>query len=363
MCPWGLMFAASLKTLQKRTSELLKGGEAAACVPEDTCFSARDVLLTPPSEVEGFAALPNSVLVLYEVQNDSDRDKEGACFVLPPGDGGYITGAHVRAHFPVQGNFHFRFKVPTPDGSFGGYVWTDLNGDEDLVPAYRGGIAMRALRLPGEAAVACSRPGIVPSSSAATLSSTSRGMASPSASPVMSPSSSFANDLMEMGGGGSGPAAVSSRAPAPEAPPPPPVKMPDRNELVKARLAAEAAAVEAAVETMQKRTEVETQQKAAKVAASARLAEELDRWAKTADGQNWKDIRTLLSTLHTVIWPNSGWKELSLSELMANQSNVKKYYVRAILLAHADKQKDADADQQARADRIFQALNEAFKAA
>merc|ERR1719203_1322397 len=91
------------------------------------------------------------------------------------------------------------------------------------------------------------------------------------------------------------------------------------------------------------------------------LAAEMDCWAKMPDGQSYKDIKVLLSTLHTVTWPNSGWKECPLSELVTNESNIKKYYRKAILLAHPDKHSDTSPTQQVRADRIFQALNEAFK--
>merc|ERR1712203_76548 len=91
---------------------------------------------------------------------------------------------------------------------------------------------------------------------------------------------------------------------------------------------------------------------------ACRSSREMTKWAKTPDGQAYKDIKVLLSTLHTVVWPGCSWKELGLSQLMSAGS-VKKQYYKAILIFHPDKQKEAGAEQQVRADRIFQALNEA----
>mmetsp|Transcript_12216 Transcript_12216/g.34912 ORF Transcript_12216/g.34912 Transcript_12216/m.34912 type:complete len:87 (+) Transcript_12216:135-395(+) len=81
-----------------------------------------------------------------------------------------------------------------------------------------------------------------------------------------------------------------------------------------------------------------------------------------SDGQSYKDVKVLLSTLHTVVWPGCQWSELPLSELMSGSGTVKKNYFKAILLFHPDKQGDeADVEQLVRAERIFHALNEAHK--
>lgn len=112
---------------------------------------------------------------------------------------------------------------------------------------------------------------------------------------------------------------------------------------------------------MAEETRKEAQLKADKVESGNKIGSEMDRWAKTPDGQSYKDVKVLLSTLHTVMWPDSGWKELPLSELVSGAAAVKKHYRRAILIVHPDKQKEANPEQQVRADRAFQALNEAFK--
>mmetsp|Transcript_11616 Transcript_11616/g.33815 ORF Transcript_11616/g.33815 Transcript_11616/m.33815 type:complete len:91 (+) Transcript_11616:1236-1508(+) len=86
----------------------------------------------------------------------------------------------------------------------------------------------------------------------------------------------------------------------------------------------------------------------------------MDKWAKTSDG-SYKDIRSLLSTLQDVLWEGHDWKPISLSTLMMSSAEVKKAYRLALILAHPDRHQHASADQQYRAERVFQAINAAWK--
>jgi len=204
----------------------------------------------------------------------------------------------------------------------------------------------------------------------------SRSPSPPSSPPVRPP-----DDLMEMDFGGprtgmqiptatsmslAAPAGmtVSSHSPgsvSPPAAPSPPAQPLDRDQLRREREEREAERVREATNRQQEQLQKETQLKADKVEENNKLAVEMDSWAKTADGQNYKDVKVLISTMHTVLWPDSGWKELPLSELLGGKAAVKKWYYKAILVVHPDKQSEANAEQQVRADRIFQALNHAFK--
>lgn len=154
-------------------------------------------------------------------------------------------------------------------------------------------------------------------------------------------------------------AAAAAAAASAGQPPPKPVVL-DRAKLVAEREAKEKARVDAAAARNTENTQREQQLKADKVTKNNEIGAVMDTWSKTADGQAYKDVKVLLSTLHTVTWPGSPWKELPLTELL-KEGAVKKHYRKAILLVHPDKSKDADPEQQVRADRIFQALNEAFK--
>ncbi|KAL8428776.1 hypothetical protein Efla_004165 [Eimeria flavescens] len=114
------------------------------------------------------------------------------------------------------------------------------------------------------------------------------------------------------------------------------------------------------LQEVEKRRAHEIKQQQDKLALPVELKLELDRWAKTADG-SFKDVRTLLSTMHEVLWPDAAWEPATLSSLMM-PATLKSRFRRALLLAHPDKHQSAPPDRQYRAERIFQALNESFKA-
>jgi len=350
------LFASSLNTLKQRTSQLLENldeqrtsrqerGSGSLSAGEDGC--AADILAYGQQAAEALGCPQDSILVQYEVQNADDEDREPSVFMLSIGGAMSITLAMVRASFPPPGNYHFRFKAPTSDGSFGGWVWIDLASDNDFVPVFNGGIGVKALKLPGGfvAAPVSSMPFAAQNASQASMGSAPAPRAAPN------------GDLMELDLGGAAPRTAAAQAPA--APPKPAAPL-DRAKLVADR---EARMKEEYDEKMRRHEEAkkkEEQDKKAKVDVNDKLSTTLKDWAKTPDGQSFKEIRTLLSTLHTVIWKDSGWPELPLSELVAD-SSIKKNYRKAILLAHPDRHQSASPEQQVRADRIFNALNESFK--
>ncbi|KAL0432230.1 UNVERIFIED_CONTAM: Auxilin-related protein 2 [Sesamum latifolium] len=67
-----------------------------------------------------------------------------------------------------------------------------------------------------------------------------------------------------------------------------------------------------------------------------RIAETLDndikRWAAGKDG----NLRALLSSLQQVLWPECGWRPVSLTDMITSES-VKKVYKKANLCVHPDK--------------------------
>ncbi|XP_009783433.1 J domain-containing protein required for chloroplast accumulation response 1 [Nicotiana tabacum] len=73
------------------------------------------------------------------------------------------------------------------------------------------------------------------------------------------------------------------------------------------------------------------------------------------------NIRSLLSTLQLVLWPESGWKPVALMDLIEG-SAVKRAYQRALLYIHPDKlqQKGAAAHQKYIAEKVFDILQEAW---
>ncbi|GIL47549.1 hypothetical protein Vafri_4343 [Volvox africanus] len=116
-----------------------------------------------------------------------------------------------------------------------------------------------------------------------------------------------------------------------------------------------------------------------KAALAEKLAKEAEEAARReeqvtlkdqfkADIEVWKNknkgnIRGLLGSLHTVLWPNSSWVPVSVGDLL-EPMQVKRVYMRANLLVHPDKvrQRNGSADQVAIADMVFDVLKEAWNA-
>lgn len=73
------------------------------------------------------------------------------------------------------------------------------------------------------------------------------------------------------------------------------------------------------------------------------------------------EIRLLLSTLHHILWPESGWIAIPLSNLIKS-SQVKKAYQRAQLCLHPDKlqQRGATVPQKYIAEKTFSVLQDAW---
>ncbi|KAK4433716.1 Auxilin-related protein 2 [Sesamum alatum] len=92
-----------------------------------------------------------------------------------------------------------------------------------------------------------------------------------------------------------------------------------------------------------------------------RIAETMDydikRWAAGKEG----NLRALLSSLQQVLWPECGWRPVSLTDMITSES-VKKVYKKANLCVHPDKvqQKGATLQQKYIAEKVFDLLKEAW---
>lgn len=73
------------------------------------------------------------------------------------------------------------------------------------------------------------------------------------------------------------------------------------------------------------------------------------------------NIRGLLSSLQTVLWPDSGWAPVSVGDML-EPVQVKKVWMRANLLVHPDKvrQRNGTAEQVAIADMVFDVLKDTY---
>eukprot|EP00268_Persea_americana_P038265 TRINITY_DN37864_c0_g1_i1.p1 TRINITY_DN37864_c0_g1~~TRINITY_DN37864_c0_g1_i1.p1 ORF type:complete len:740 (+),score=137.49 TRINITY_DN37864_c0_g1_i1:805-3024(+) len=83
----------------------------------------------------------------------------------------------------------------------------------------------------------------------------------------------------------------------------------------------------------------------------------IQQWSHGKEG----NIRSLLSTLQYVLWPESGWKPVPLVDIIEGTS-VKRAYQKALLCLHPDKlqQKSAPVYQKHTAEKVFGILQEAW---
>ncbi|XP_027354448.1 J domain-containing protein required for chloroplast accumulation response 1 isoform X2 [Abrus precatorius] len=83
----------------------------------------------------------------------------------------------------------------------------------------------------------------------------------------------------------------------------------------------------------------------------------IQQWSKGKEG----NIRSLLSTLQYVLWPECGWKPVPLVDIIEGNA-VKRAYQRALLCLHPDKlqQKGAASQQKYIAEKVFDILQEAW---
>ncbi|KAL8468546.1 hypothetical protein ACS0TY_031666 [Phlomoides rotata] len=104
----------------------------------------------------------------------------------------------------------------------------------------------------------------------------------------------------------------------------------------------------------------ETQQFAHTVQTETEILDEKVKLWSTGKGA---DIRLLLTSLHHILWPNSGWSPISLANII-EISQVKKAYQKARLCLHPDKlqQRGATLPQKYIAEKAFSVLQDAWAA-
>lgn len=84
-------------------------------------------------------------------------------------------------------------------------------------------------------------------------------------------------------------------------------------------------------------------------------ASKLRQWAEK--GGKKQNLRGLLSTMHEVLWPESGWEPKGPGTLIA-PGDVKKAYRQATLIVHPDKVASCTEEQKIIAKRVFECLSE-----
>jgi hypothetical protein len=93
-------------------------------------------------------------------------------------------------------------------------------------------------------------------------------------------------------------------------------------------------------------------------AAKNKYDNTLTQWA--FNNKEKRNVRTLLSTMHTVVWPECSWKPIGLGDVIES-SQVKKVYRKAMLVVHPDRCSGLSGEVRFIAKRIFEAINEAYQ--
>lgn len=87
-----------------------------------------------------------------------------------------------------------------------------------------------------------------------------------------------------------------------------------------------------------------------------RLEPRIKAWSEE-HGQK-KQLRALLGTMHTILWPDSGWTPVSIGDIL-DDGKVKKVYFKASRIVHPDKTGGMTAERRFLAKRIFDSLTQA----
>lgn len=80
----------------------------------------------------------------------------------------------------------------------------------------------------------------------------------------------------------------------------------------------------------------------------------------TINGNEKRNVRSLLSSMHTVVWEGCRWKPIGLGDLL-DPRQVKQQYRKAMLIVHTDKTPHEPVYVRFIAKRCFEAINEAYE--
>ena len=111
-----------------------------------------------------------------------------------------------------------------------------------------------------------------------------------------------------------------------------------------------------AKEELRQRKEKEEADANAEDEVRKRLEPRIKEWSEEHGKK--KQLRALLGTLHTILWPEAKWKQISIGDML-DDSKCKKFYHKATLVVHPDKTHHLDAEKRFLAKRIFDALSQA----
>lgn len=111
-----------------------------------------------------------------------------------------------------------------------------------------------------------------------------------------------------------------------------------------------------AIQEIKEREEKKKMDEAAEDEVRKRLEPKIKAWSEEHGKK--KQLRALLGTLHTILWPEANWKPIGLGDLL-DDKKCKLAFHKASRVVHPDKTHHLDAEKRFLAKRIFDALSQA----
>lgn len=113
---------------------------------------------------------------------------------------------------------------------------------------------------------------------------------------------------------------------------------------------------EKALQEVREREERKKREESEEDEVRKRLEPSIKAWSEEHGKK--KQLRALLATLHTILWPGSQWKQVTIGDLL-DDKKVKLAFHKASRVVHPDKTHHLPAEQRFLAKRIFDALSQA----
>mgnify|MGYP003563776329 CR=1 FL=1 len=288
-------------------------------------------------------------MIHYLLQDEAKKELNLYPFTAMESD--ILTVSDIRKSFPVEGNFHFRFRTTVQDNKGSATVWLDIADDTAPVPTYQGQIFIKALQLPPFSNQSLTKP-------TRKTYKTSNGVSKPMAKPQAKPQPKPHHPASEPGEFIEFEKPKASERSHSAKPKQDPVMELNTEELRKKREEKVEATAKQKSEDTKERWRKHQKLIEDKKEAHRVYGPNIDKW----ETQNWQknNLITLLSTLHNVIWEGSGWKPIGPGDLISSK-NVKMNYLKSIQIIHPDKHQNDPPHIQYISERLFGAVSEAWK--
>ncbi|KUF98304.1 Transcription initiation factor IIF subunit beta [Phytophthora nicotianae] len=310
--------------------------------------------------------MEGGIWAFYYLQGEDgeDRSHPNAFKLTGLSPGTDVTLADVLRSFPLRNPsaFHFRFRLNSNKGNT--FYWLDVTQPTQKVPLAGGRVICKLLRLERP-----QKPGLVfrrrpvlkwasgsqppkRQGSSSALGDSSSSVQSAKAVQPLGESSNFHRSSSSPGFEQGRPAKYSDRAPGSGN------GAESRHSNSSSRTSSTSGDKKPVSRTGSGSKTTEAQGNLEDFLASAVLGPRLKAWAE--DNGRVKNIRTLLSTMHQVMWEDCKWTEVNMGKLI-QPNDIKKHYRKAMIVVHPDKSGGRNAEQLLIAERVFAALNTAWE--